>query len=171
MSNKPASSRGVGTRLLIAFMGIGAVLALVAGAAIYAFSEVGRSLALIDRRIDPILASLEVSRSVERIVNASSVLSSVTTEAERQHVFAGLSHEASTLQSYLTKLHEGGISQERLAAIEHNAVQLDANLTALDADVRLRLDLIGRIKGAMRAMFDANAETQRLLAPTLLVYD
>ena len=169
--NLKARSLGVGTRLLVAFLGISAFSALVAGAAIYAFSEVGRSLALIDRRIDPILASLEVSRSVERIVNASSVLSSVTTEAERQHVFAGLSHELSTLQSYLTKLHEGGINQERLVPIEHNAVQLDANLTALDADVRLRLDLIGRIKDAMRAVFDANAETQRLLAPTLLVHD
>ena len=88
MSKSGASSRGVGTRLLFAFLGISAFSALVAGAAIYAFFEVGRSLTLIDRRIDPILASLEVSRSVERIVTASSALSSVGTEQEREHVFA-----------------------------------------------------------------------------------
>jgi signal transduction histidine kinase len=162
---------GVGTRLLIAFLGISAFSALVAGAAIYAFSEVGSSLALIDRRIDPILASLEVSRSVERIVTASSALSAVTTEQERTQVQAGLSRESAKLQSYLTKLQDGGISRETLASIQHNAVQLEANLTALDADVRLRLDLIDRIKEATRAVFDANQETQRLLAPTLLVYD
>ena len=68
-------------------------------------------------------------------------------------------------------MRDGGISAERLAPIEGNAVQLDANLTALDADVRLRLQLIGRIKDLMQGVFDTNEETQRLLAPTLLVYD
>ena len=136
MSSRRASSRGVGTRLLLAFLGISAFSALVAGAAIYAFFEVGRSLTLIDRRIDPILASLEVSRSVERIVTASSALSSVTTEQEREHVLTGLSHESDRLRSFLTELHDGGISEKRLAPIEGNAVQLDANLTALDAAIR-----------------------------------
>ena len=42
----------------------------------------------------------------------------------------------------LNELREGGISQEQLAPIEGYAVQLEANLTALDADVRLRLDLM-----------------------------
>ena len=70
MSHSRTRASGVGTRLLIVIFGIGAVSVLVAGAAIYAFFEVGHSLRLIDRRIDPILASLEVSRSVERIVTA-----------------------------------------------------------------------------------------------------
>jgi len=162
---------GVGTRLLIAIFGIGAVAALVAGAAIYAFVEVGHSLALINRRLDPILASLEVSRSVERIVAAASALSAATTEQRREHLFGKLSHQSAKLRSFLSELHNGGISVEQLAPIEGNAVQLDANLTALDADVRLRLQLIGRIKDLMRGVFDTNAETQRLLGPTLLVYD
>ena len=85
MSNRPARARGVGARLLLAFVGISAFSALVAGAAIYAFYQVGQSLALIDRRIDPILASLEVSHSVERIVKASLALSAATTEQEREH--------------------------------------------------------------------------------------
>jgi len=171
LSNSRTRASGVGTRLLIVIFGIGAVSALVAGAAVYAFFEVGRSLTLIDRRIDPILASLEVSRSVERIVTTSSALSSVTTEHERESVFAGLSRESRRLQSFLTELHDGEISQERLAPIEGNAVQLDANLTALDADVRLRLQLIGRTRDLMQGVFDTNEETQRLLGPTLLAYD
>ena len=111
MPNRPTSSRGVGKRLLVAFFGISAFSALVAGAAIYAFYEVGRSLTLIDRRIDPILASLEVSRSVERIVTAASALSAVTTEQQREQVFAGLSRESAKLQSFLRELRDGGISQ------------------------------------------------------------
>jgi signal transduction histidine kinase len=162
---------GVGTRLLIVIFGIGAVSALVAGAALYAFVEVGYSLALIDRRVDPILASVEVSRTVERIVTAASALSAATTEQRRDHLFAKLSRQSAKLRSFLTELRDGGISQEELAPIEGNAVQLDANLTALDADVRLRLQLIGRIKDLMEGVFDTNEETRRLLGPTLLVYD
>ncbi|MBV9250924.1 MAG: PAS-domain containing protein, partial [Acetobacteraceae bacterium] len=171
MAHNLTRAGGVGARLLIAIFGIGAVAALVAGAAVYAFFEVGRSLTLIERRIDPILASLEVSRSVERIVSAATALSSVTTEQQREQVFTGISGESRKLQSFLNELHDGGISAERLAPIEGNAVQLDANLTALDADVRLRLQLIGRTKDLMQGVFDTNEETQRVLGPTLLVRD
>jgi signal transduction histidine kinase len=48
---------------------------------------------------------------------------------------------------------------------------LEANLTALDADVRLRLNLIGRIKGLRQDLFQTNEETRQLLRPTFLVYD
>jgi adenylate cyclase len=171
LPNSRTSLSGVGARLLIVIFGIGAVSALVAGAAIYAFVEVGHSLALIDRRVDPILASLEVTRSVERIVTAASALSAATTEQRREHLFARLSRQSAKLRSFLDELRDGGISQGQLAPIEGNAALLDANLTALDADVRLRLPLIGRIKDATRAVFDTNEETQRLLAPTVLVYD
>jgi len=171
VSNGPAKGRGVGVRLLFAFFGISAFSALVAGAAIYAFYEVGWSLSLIDRRIDPILASVEVSRSVERMVTAASTLSSVTTEQQREEVVAGLSRESGKLRSLLSALHDGGISQEKLASIEGNAVLLEANLTALDADVRLRLPLIDQIKDLMRGVFDNNEEMQRLLASTLRDYD
>ena len=171
MPNAPRSTRGVGVRLLFAFFGISAFSALVAGAAIYAFYEVGWSLSLIDRRIDPILASVEVSRSVERIVTAATALSSVTTEQQREEVVARLSRESHKLRASLTELHDAGISQEKLASIEGNAVLLEANLTSLDADVRLRLELIDQIKDLIRGVFDTNEDTQRLLAATLLVYD
>jgi signal transduction histidine kinase len=104
-------------------------------------------------------------------VTAASALSAATTEQRREHLFAKLSRQSAKLQSFLTELHDGGISAEELAPIEGNAVQLDANLTALDADVRLRLQLIGRIKDLMQRVFNTNDETQRLLGPTLLVYD
>jgi PAS domain-containing protein len=112
-----------------------------------------------------------VSRSVERIVTAASALSTATTEQTRDHIFAKLTHQSTKLRSFLDELRDGGISQDQLAPIEGNAVQLDANLTALDADVRLRLQLIGRIKDLMQGVFDTNEETRRLLGPTLLVHD
>jgi serine phosphatase RsbU (regulator of sigma subunit) len=171
VSTKRTSARGVGARLLLAFFGISAFSALVAGAAIYAFFEVGQSLTLIDRRIDPILASLEVSRSVEQIIHSALNLSSVNTEEARVQVFGGLSKKSTQLRSLLNGLRDGGISYDRLEPIEQEAVQLDANLAALDADVRLRLQVIAQIKNLMRGVFDTNEETQSLLSPTLLVYD
>ena len=55
LPNSRTRVSGVGARLLIVIFGIGAVSALVAGAAIYAFVEVGHSLALdrSPRRPDP----------------------------------------------------------------------------------------------------------------------
>jgi signal transduction histidine kinase len=82
-----------------------------------------------------------------------------------------LSHQSAQLRSFLTELHEGGVSQEQLAPIVGYGVELEANLTALDADVRLRLSLIGRIRGLMQDLFHTNEETRQLLGPTFLVYD
>ena len=108
---------------------------------------------------------------MERIVTSASALSAATTEQRREHLFARLTRQSAKLRSLLDELRDGGIDQAQLAPIEGNAVQLDANLTALDADVRLRLQLIGRIKDLMQGVFNTNEETQRLLGPTLLVYD
>ncbi|MBY0319373.1 MAG: HAMP domain-containing protein [Reyranella sp.] len=163
--------RSVGARLLLAFLGISAFSALVAGAAIYAFFEVGRSLELIDRRIGPILASLDVSRSAERLAIASSALSAVTTEQERIRVFWTLSDGSSRLKQLLDELSDSGLSRRQLAAIEASATQLTTNYVALDAAVRQRLQVIGTIKEQMRNAFDAREEIRRLLVPSRPTYD
>jgi signal transduction histidine kinase len=163
--------RSVGARLLLAFLGISAFSALVAGAAIYAFFEVGRSLELIDRRIGPILASLDVSRSAERLAIASSALSAVTTEQERIRVFWTLSDGSSRLKQLLGELSDSGLSRRQLAAIEASATQLTTNYVALDAAVRQRLQVIVSIKEQMRNAFDAREEIRRLLVPSRPTYD
>jgi len=163
--------RSVGTRLLLAFLGISAFSALVAGAAIYAFFEVGRSLELIDRRIGPILASLDVSRSAERLATASSALSSVTTEQERVRLFWTLSDGSSRLKQLLAELSDSSLSRRQLAAIEASATQLTTNYIALDAGVRQRLQVIGAIKDQMRRAFDSREQIKRLLAPSRPTYD
>lgn len=161
---------GVGARLLIAFFGISAFSALVAGAAIYAFFQVGTSLELIDRRVEPTMASLEVSRLAERIVRASSSLSSVTSEAERASVVKELDVEVGELRGFLSNLRAGGVEAGRLTSIEDSAQQLEINLAELDVVVGRRLQLIGRLKDLMNSAFDTNEEVQRLLSITLMVY-
>jgi hypothetical protein len=48
---------------------------------------------------------------------------------------------------------------------------LGANLAALDWDVRQRLKFAGQLKTLLDGVFNTNAETQRLLEPTLLAHD
>jgi TorS N-terminal sensor domain len=90
------------------------------------------STTLIDRRIDPILAALEVSRSVQRIVSSSANLAAATTEHGRQEVVDGLAVKSNKLRSLLKQLRDGGISDKRVGPIEQQAGLLDANLRALD---------------------------------------
>ena len=171
MPSLSTSRRGVGTRLLLAFFGISAFSALVAGAAIYAFRQVGYALVSIDTRVEPMLASLEVSRSVERMVTASAALASVTSETDRATLFDDVSHESSGLRGFLTSLRGDVVGSERLADIERDADLLDKKILELDFAVRDKLQLIGQIKDTMHGVFAANEETQRLLSPTLLVFD
>ena len=126
MSDLARRLRGVGPRLLLAFFGISAFSALVAGAAIYAFSQVGKSFELIERQVDPTLASLEVSRLAERIVRASSALTGVNSETERSSVNEELFGDTVKLRNYLLELRQGGAAQEKLALIETDAEELGA---------------------------------------------
>ena len=170
MPNWSSHLRGVGARLLIAFFGISAFSALIAGAALYAFVQVGESFQLIDRRVEPTLASLEVSRLAERIVRAQSALSAVTSEAERAGVTKELASEVGELRGFLSELRQGGVAPEALSSIEVNAQQLEENLAKLDAVVDQRLQLIARIKDTMNGIFGTADDIQRLLSPTLMVY-
>ncbi len=171
MAAERTNWRSVGTRLLLAFLGISAFSALVAGAAIYAFFEVGRSLELIERRIGPILASLDVSRSAERLAIASAALSTVTTEQDRVRLFWTLSEGSSRLTQLLGELSDSGLRQRQLDAIEASTTKLTANYIALDAGVRQRLEVIGAIKDQMGRAFEAREEIQRLLSPNPPIQD
>jgi PAS domain S-box-containing protein len=171
VSSLSTSRRGVGTRLLLAFFGISTLSALVAVAAIYAFHQVGRALLSIDSRVDPMLASLEVSRSVERMVTASAALASATSETDRATHFDDVSREASGLRGFPASLSNGVVDAEQRADIERDADLLNAKILELDFAVRDKLQLIEQIKDTMHSVFATNEETQRLLSPTLMVFD
>ena len=78
---------GVRGRLLLAFFGISAFTLLAAGAAIYSFLEVGKTLDKItQQRVPSALASLEISRQAERIVAVAPALLAVTTPDQQEQV-------------------------------------------------------------------------------------
>ena len=119
LSNSRTRASGLGTRLLLAFFGISAVSALVAGAADLCVFR-SRTLANADRpphRPDPGLARSVALGRTHRNRRFGPV--------RRHHRAADASKSSpgfpvnrAKLRSFLNELRDGGISAERLAPIE-----------------------------------------------------
>jgi signal transduction histidine kinase len=158
---------GVRERLLLAFFGISAFAVLAAAVGIYAFREVGDRLDMVDARVPPTFTSLELSRSAERIIAAAPALLAATDRARRDAVKGELEAEVDRLTGKLLDLRRDRTDLE----IEPIVSSLTVNLAALEDLVARRLDTNERIKMLLRGVFQTNEETQRLLAPWLMVMD
>ena len=162
---------GVRTRLLLAFLAISGFSVLAAAAAIYAFRQVGARIEVVDTQLAPALTSLEVSRSAERIIAAAPALLAAADTARRDQVASGLRTELARLNERLLDLNRGEAEAALLATIEQSVTWLSANLAALEDLVARRLvagDGIGRQR---RRVHETQDETQRLLAPWLMVIE
>jgi signal transduction histidine kinase len=160
----------VRTRLLLAFFGISAFAILAAAAGIYAFREVGARLDLVDTRVPPTLTSLELSRSAERIIAAAPALLAATERQRRDEIKAELAAEVDRLNTKLLDLkRDRGEALPR--TMEPIVAALTVNLAALDDVVARRLDANERVNALRRGIFQASEETQRLLAPWLMIMD
>jgi class 3 adenylate cyclase/PAS domain-containing protein len=167
-------SLGVRGRLLLAFLGISAFAVIAAIAALYAFSRAGGVLEQItQRRLPPVLASLELSRQAERIVGAAPALLAVSNQTEREHAYKGIAQEVAHLSQLLNHLEgqsgeAGDLIRVSIAPLVHG---FEGNLDDLNFLVEERLtiaahqtDLLARFTGTVR-------EAQRDLAPSGLLLD
>jgi signal transduction histidine kinase len=166
-----ARTFGVRARLLFAFFGISAFAVLAAAAGIYAFREVGQRLDLVDTRVPPTLASLELSRSAERIIAAAPAFLAVTDRQRRDEVKAQLETEVGRLTAKLADLKRDQTDAQRPLKIDAIVSSLTINLSALDDVVSRRLNANDQVRMLLRGAFQTNDETQRLLAPWLMVTD
>jgi signal transduction histidine kinase len=162
----------VRARLLLAFFGISAFAVLAAAAGIYAFREVGGGLDMVDTRVQSTLTSLELSRSAERIIAAAPALLAATDRQRRDEVKAELKVEVDRLNEKLLELRRDRTDVlPLLATIEPIITSLTVNLAALENLVARRLEANERIRTLRSAVLQANDETQRLLAPWLMVLE
>ena len=160
---------GVRARLLLAFLAITAFTALAAVAGIYAFREVGERLDLIDERVAPAIAALELSRSAERIIAAAPALLAAGQRQRRNEVRAELAREVDVLEATLADLSDqagDSLPLDELAALVSS---LASELDELDRVVGRRIDSAERLNTMRDALFDANAAVRRLLSPWLEV--
>jgi signal transduction histidine kinase len=162
---------GVRARLLLAFFGISGFAALAATAGIYAIRQVGARLELMDARVPPTLTSLELSRSAERIMAAAPSLLAAPDRLRRDEVKDQLQAEVDRLNARLRDLKRDRSEVEALLKIEPLVSSMTANLVALETLVADRLAIGESLATRRQDVFQTNAETQRLLAPTLMVMD
>ena len=136
---------GVRGRLLLAFFGISAFALLAAGAAMYSFLEVGKTLEKItQQRVPSALASLEISRQAERIVAVAPALLAVTTPDQQEQVSSTIIAEVEHLNELLNELKGSGVAASELGSIEAAVGQVNTNLAALDALVAGYLEAVER---------------------------
>jgi signal transduction histidine kinase len=163
---------GLRGRLLLAFFGISAFSVIGAVAAMYSFAEVGTALDRITgERVPSALASLSMSREVERIVNAAPALLAVTNQSQHEEVSSTIASEVEQLNGLLKRLKDGGIAPGMLAGIEPQIDGLRRNLNAMNALVERRLDLAQQREQALRRLSDTTLTAQRLVAPAILLMD
>jgi len=163
---------GVRGRLLLAFFGISAFALLVAGAAMYSFLEVGKTLHTItQQRVPSALASLEISRQAERIVAVAPALLAVTTPDQQEQVSRTIIAELEHLNALLNELKGSGVAASELGSIEAAVAQVNTNLAALDALVAGYLEVVERKRELLRRLSSTHIATRRLLAPGLLVIE
>ena len=161
---------GLRGRLLLAFLGISAFAVLGAAAGIYSFVEVGKVLErIIQRRVPSTLASLELSRQVERIVAVAPSVLNVTTSTEYEDVSARIASEMEHLGTSLNDLRGASIEGAVLEPIDSTVKQLRTNFEILDKLVVRRLIAADRKKELLRQFADAYRAVQRLVDPMILV--
>ncbi len=162
--------QGVRWRLLLAFFGISAFAVIAAVAAIYSFAEVGKLLARITQeRVPSALASLELSRQAERLVNAAPAFLVTTTRNQHEKVSQTIAAELSQLDTLLQALKASAMAPGALAAVEPAIDGLQRNLAALDALVAKRLEVAEHKEALLNKLTGTNIAAQRLVAPGILV--
>jgi signal transduction histidine kinase/phosphotransferase system HPr-like phosphotransfer protein len=157
---------------LLAFLGISAFAVLGAGAALYSFREIDRSLGLItQRRIPVVVQSQELSRHAERIAAAAPALVTVVSQTEKDEWAHSISIEVNTLNELLAQLQQGGVESAALHSLESGVEKLRSNLQALNGLVDQRLALGDQKKELVGKALQVAAEVQNLLGPWVSVMD
>src|SRR5215813_11974025 len=132
---------GVASRLLLAFLGISALVVVAAAVAIYSFREIGDVLDRITgRRVPAALALQEVSRQAERIASAAPALLAATTAADHAESSRKIAGEMAELAALLQGLEQRGAADSvALASMQSAVSRLQINLAALDKLVSDRM--------------------------------
>ena len=163
---------GVASRLLLAFLGISGVAVVGAGVAIFSFRDIGDALHRITaNRVPAALASLEVSRQVERIVSAAPALLSAATPADHTEISRKIGAEMQELAALLEGLENRGADGVALGSMRSAVSRLRINLESLDKLVADRM-LVSELKrGHLSNALIVHSESQNLLTPWLQIVD
>ncbi|MEY2525139.1 MAG: adenylate cyclase, partial [Ilumatobacteraceae bacterium] len=163
---------GVATRLLLAFLGISGLGVVGASVAIFSFRDIGQALDRITaRRVPAALASVEVSRQVERIVSAAPALLSAATPADHTESSKRIGAEMQELAALLEGLEHRGADGDALGSMRSAVSRLRINLESLDKLVADRMVVSELKRGHLSNALSGHNESQSLLTPWLQIVE
>jgi signal transduction histidine kinase len=166
------SRLGVANRLLLAFLGISGLGVVGATVAIFSFRDIGQALDRITtRRVPAALASVEVSRQVERIVSAAPALLSAVTPADHTQSSKRIGAEMQELAALLERLEHRGADGNALGSMRSAVSRLQINLESLDKLVADRMVVSELKRGHLSNALGAHNESQSLLTPWLQIVE
>jgi len=159
--------------LLLAFLGISALVVVAAAVAIFSFREIGDVLDRITgRRVPAALALQEVSRQAERIASAAPALVAAATPADHAESSRKIAGEMQELAALLEGLeHRGAADSAALGSMRSAVSRLKINLETLNKLVADRM-VVGELKrGHLRTALITHSESQSLLTPWLQIVE
>jgi adenylate cyclase len=163
---------GLRGRLLLAFFGVSAFAVAGAATAIYLFSSIDESLALITRDRVPIaVKSQEISRIAERIAAAAPTLLASASQSEVDVAQNRISSHGRALEELSVELRSAGADAGSLVALQVDIGRLGDNLDQLNQLVNSKLLLGERKSELLRQASEQINNLQGLLAPFLAVID
>ena len=166
------SRLGVANRLLLAFLGISGLGVVGATVAIFSFRDIGQALDRITaRRVPAALASVELSRQVERIVSAAPALLSAATPADHNESSQRIGVEMQELAALLESLEHRGADSDALDAMRSAVSRLRTNLESLDKLVADRMLVSALKRGHSSNALNAHNQSQSLLTPWLQIVE
>ena len=166
------SRLGVANRLLLAFLGISGLGVVGATVAIFSFRDIGQALDRITaRRVPAALASVELSRQVERIVSAAPALLSAATPADHNESSQRIGVEMQELAALLESLEHRGADSDALDSMRSAVSRLRTNLESLDKLVADRMLVSALKRGHSSNALNAHNQSQSLLTPWLQIVE
>ncbi len=163
---------GLRGRLLLAFFGVSAFAVVGAAIAIYLFSSIDNSLALITRDRVPIaVKSQEISQIAERIAAAAPTLLASTSQSEVDVAQNRISSHIRALYELSAELRSAGADGGSLVALQVDIGRLGDNLDQLNQLINGRLLLGERKSELLRQANEQINNLQGSLAPFLAVID
>ncbi|MBR1224981.1 GAF domain-containing protein [Bradyrhizobium sp. AUGA SZCCT0176] len=156
----------------MAFLGISGLGVVGATVAIFSFRDIGQALDRITaRRVPAALASVEVSRRVERIVSAAPALLSAATPADHNESSQRIGVEMQELAALLESLEHRGADSDALGSMRSAVGRLRTNLESLDKLVADRMIVSALKRGHSSNALSTHNESQSLLAPWLQIVE
>ncbi len=150
---------GVGSRLLLAFLGISGFAVLAAAAAMYSFLTADAALdEITSRRVPTALASLELSRQADALVIAAPGLLEATTLDEHLELSEKIEAEVDIFEGMLAEVKESADDPRILEALDTSGDWLSLTVINLSTLVGTRLVVAERMRELMSAFTAAHPD-------------